>query len=451
MHVSGTVGTCYTFGGKATHRNDGEIDFMIGAAIAEGSAFYRVLIADTDDANLRAYSGIIELTGVVAEGASSPGPAAAADTNDASQSNDDTLTIVLVIVGSVLGACVVISGLAATLIAIVCARKKKAADSRAREPVVEGMMMASITATNPMPRSSPTKTRLILIDRTSATAAMLEEFDSVNIDPDDIAIDMEDFIGEGAFGKVFGAKLRRGGIDHSAAVKIVKPSLAAAHGISAMYPAFIKEVTLMKKACDASQNGVCRLFGAVAVNDSLGIVMKRYHHSLQDEITQALPGTIEIDRIINIAWTIARAASFIHKIEPPMLLRDIKPDNILIDSDGEAVIADFGCAGQVGMGAMQSSGQSGLSVVSSHLVGTTRYMAPEQVGWRYESGMEEIGMAKVKRHAGMSLLSRERPSSLVLTSTHTPSPTFIFVRCTCRCLGIRLHVECDAQRQVAVG
>ena len=52
----------------------------------------------------------------------------------------------------------------------------------------------------------------------------------------------------------------------SAAVKMVKPSLVAAHGIEAMYPAFIKEVTLMKKACDASQNGVCRLFGAVAAN-----------------------------------------------------------------------------------------------------------------------------------------------------------------------------------------
>ena len=339
------------------------------------------------------------------------------------------MILLLAIVGGVAGVCVLIAavGIITAIVIVVLRTRKKAreesalAESHASEP--RDRMSDFV---NPMSkRSSVVKTRPMLIDRMSATPAMLEQFDAVNIELEDIDINMEDVIGEGAFGKVYGAKLRRGGIDHIAAVKMVKPSLVAAHGIEAMYPAFIKEVTLMKKACDASQIGVCRLFGAVAANETLGIVMKRYSHSLQDEIN-ASPGKIEIDRVINIAWTIARAASFIHKIEPPMLLRDIKPDNILIDRDGEAVIADFGCAGQVGMGEMQSSGQSGLSVVSSNLVGTTRYMAPEQVGWRYEPGMKEKGMAKVKRHAGTCLLSayfircRSPPTHLTLLLSSPP-------------------------------
>ena len=278
--------------------------------------------------------------------------------------------------------------------------RRRGSSTKTRPTLIGDAMMDNPMSQGAMSRrSSNVKTRPMLIDRTSATLAMQVQFDSINIDTTDLTIDRLDVIGEGAFGEVYGGTLRSEAGDLIVAVKLVKPSLVAAHGIKKMYPAFIKEVTLMKKACDASQNGVCRLYGAVAVDGTLGIVMKRYDHSLQDEINSELPGTIELDRTINIAWTIARAASFIHGLKPPMLLRDIKPDNILIDSDGEPVIADFGCAGQVGMGEMQSSGQSGLSVVSSNLIGTTRFMAPEQVGWRYERGMKESGMAKVKRHA----------------------------------------------------
>ena len=77
VHVSGTVGACYHFGDKAAHRNDGEIDFAISAAIAEGGGFYRVRIADKGDANLRVFSGIIEIVGVIAEGVSAPTAATA--------------------------------------------------------------------------------------------------------------------------------------------------------------------------------------------------------------------------------------------------------------------------------------------------------------------------------------------------------------------------------------
>ena len=65
---SGSVGSCYDFSAliSSEHANDGTIYAQIGTTIAEGKGFYLVRIADTDDSNLFADSGTIQLVGVEA-------------------------------------------------------------------------------------------------------------------------------------------------------------------------------------------------------------------------------------------------------------------------------------------------------------------------------------------------------------------------------------------------
>src|SRR5690606_23896914 len=75
-----------------------------------------------------------------------------------------------------------------------------------------------------------------------------------------------------------------------------------------------------------------------------------------------LRGRLELLRDAARALGHAHAQGVIH--------RDVKPDNILVDGQGNARVADFGLAGSRDLTRMTRSGAQ---------IGTPAYMAPEQV------------------------------------------------------------------------
>jgi WD40 repeat protein len=87
--------------------------------------------------------------------------------------------------------------------------------------------------------------------------------------------------------------------------------------------------------------------------------------TLSDRLDQF---TADLRAAARLVATVARAIHFVH--QHGVLHRDLKPGNILVDSDGQPLVTDFGLAKRV-------EGDSSLTQ-SGAIVGTPSYVAPEQ-------------------------------------------------------------------------
>jgi WD40 repeat protein len=92
---------------------------------------------------------------------------------------------------------------------------------------------------------------------------------------------------------------------------------------------------------------------------------------------------LEIDVIIHYVEQIASALQFAH--DHNIIHRDIKPDNILIDSQDELKVSDFGIA------VVSKTGRSSLES-SYNIGGTPYYMAPEMFRGKTEKASDQYSL-----------------------------------------------------------
>jgi len=93
----------------------------------------------------------------------------------------------------------------------------------------------------------------------------------------------------------------------------------------------------------------------------------------------ATRGSLPPLEIKKILAEVGRALSYAHKKE--IVHRDIKPDNIMFDEHGHAVVTDFGIAKAVSGGKLTGTGMS---------IGTPHYMSPEQAKAQALDGRSDI-------------------------------------------------------------
>jgi lipoprotein NlpI len=95
-------------------------------------------------------------------------------------------------------------------------------------------------------------------------------------------------------------------------------------------------------------------------------------------------------RYLSILRDAARALDYAHHHHPPIVHRDVKPHNILVDPSGRACLADFGLAREMGGG--------GRLTVTGVTKGTPCYMAPEQArggGTRLDGRTDVYGLGAI--------------------------------------------------------
>ncbi|KAJ4754828.1 Leucine-rich repeat transmembrane protein kinase [Rhynchospora pubera] len=167
-------------------------------------------------------------------------------------------------------------------------------------------------------------------------------------------------IGEGGFGSVYKGKLKDGTI---VAVKVL--SSESRQGVRE----FLTELTVIS---DIEHENLVRLHGC-CVEGINRILVYPYmeNNSLAQTLLGRNPDNLEFNwqTRVKLCIGVARGLAFLHdEIRPPIIHRDIKASNILLDKNLTPKISDFGLAKLL---------PPNTTHVSTRVAGTIGYLAPE--------------------------------------------------------------------------
>jgi len=222
-------------------------------------------------------------------------------------------------------------------------------------------------------------------------------------------------LGQGGYASVFLASdlmLKR-----DVAIKVLDPNLAISGEHSER---FLTEARLVAQL---EHPHIVPIYQVEQKNDLLYIVM-RYIPGTSLAGLLAREGKIPPAQTVAIAREVADALDFAHHHK--VIHRDIKPDNILLDSSGHAVVTDFGIARAAAAARLTQEGM---------VVGTPQYMSPEQASGEEIDGRSDVyalGVVMYEMLAGhppfggrtaAQILAKhlsQKPPSLEDTSKDTP-------------------------------
>lgn len=165
-------------------------------------------------------------------------------------------------------------------------------------------------------------------------------------------------LGEGGMASVYRA--RQLNIQRFVAVKVIK---AGVTNIEQFAQRFVREVRVI---AGLNHPHIIKVFDYGEQNGLAYLVMEfQSGGSLADLIDK---GPLPLQRASTLLEQIASALDYAHR--QGVIHRDLKPQNILLDADGNAILTDFGIA--------KIFDTNTALTQSGTLVGTPAYMAPEQ-------------------------------------------------------------------------
>jgi serine/threonine-protein kinase len=97
--------------------------------------------------------------------------------------------------------------------------------------------------------------------------------------------------------------------------------------------------------------------------------------TLEKRLKRARKGRLPLDEALDITRQLCHVLEYLHKQNPPVVFRDLKPSNVMLTPDGEVKLIDFGIARFFKPGKAKDTVN----------LGTPGYAAPEQYGGQGQS------------------------------------------------------------------
>ncbi len=205
-------------------------------------------------------------------------------------------------------------------------------------------------------------------------------------------------------------------LDRKVAIKFMSPTLMAGEG---MAERFKREA---RTAGQLSHPHIIPIYAVREHGELLYFVMKFIAGRSLDSIIREV-GPLPIPMVQTILQQVGSALGYAHR--RGVIHRDVKPANVMLDSDGWAVVTDFGIA--------KVSETQGLTVTGA-TVGTPSYMSPEQCAAKELTGASDqysLGVVAYEMLSGKLPFVAESVMAVMYAHFNEPPPPVALSRTDC--------------------
>ncbi|KAM7401562.1 hypothetical protein PAMP_016869 [Pampus punctatissimus] len=225
--------------------------------------------------------------------------------------------------------------------------------------------------------------------------------DSLTKQPEEV-FDVLEKLGEGSYGCVFKAHYKETG--EIVAIKQVP--------VESDLQEIIKEISIMQQ-CNSPH--VVRYYGSYFKNSDLWIVMEYCGAGSVSDIIRMRNKTLMEEEIAAIVQSTLKGLEYLHFMRK--IHRDIKAGNILLNTEGQAKLADFGVAGQL----------TDTMAKRNTVIGTPFWMAPEviqEIGYNCVADIWSLGITAIEMAEGKPPYADIHPMRAIFMIPQNPPPTF---------------------------